>query len=83
MKTSTYTYSREDLKKEILEHARSLRLAPKWAETIAEKTAKNVDVWIEGRGIVTEADIRRIAHQTLKKLSSDIAFVYKNYDKII
>ena len=83
MPQKTYTYSRDALKKEILEHARSLHLAPKWAETIAEKTAKNVDAWIKNRGIVTETDLRRVAHQTLKKLSPDIAFVYKNYDKII
>lgn len=78
-----YTYSRDNLKKEILKHAHSLRLPPKWAETIAEKTATDVDTWLKNRTTVTEDDIRRIAHQTLKKLHPDIAFVFKNYDKII
>lgn len=78
-----YTYSHDKIKQEILLHARSLRLAPKWAETIAEKTATDVDKWIKDRGTVTEDDIRRIAHQTLKKFHPDLAFVYKNYDKII
>ncbi|MDR3297937.1 MAG: hypothetical protein LBT19_00965 [Candidatus Nomurabacteria bacterium] len=78
-----HNYSSQALKKEILIHARSLRLAPKWAETIAEKTATAVEAWIRDREIVTEADIRRTAHKTLKKLHPDLAFVYKNYDKII
>ena len=78
-----YTYSQDKLKKEILLHARSLRLAPKWAETIAEKTATDVDKWLKNRTTVTEDDIRRIAHKTLEKLAPDVAFVFKNYDKII
>ena len=78
-----YTYSRDRLKKEILLHARSLRLAPKWAETIAEKTAADVDKWLKNRTTVTEEDIRRIAHKTLEKLTPDVAFIFKNYDKIL
>lgn len=78
-----HPYSRNNLKKEILQHARSLRLAPAWSETIAEKTATNVDEWLTNRTTVTEEDIRHAAHQTLQKLSPDLAFAYKNYDKII
>lgn len=76
-------YSSERLKKEIMANAKSLNIAEKWAETIANKTAKHVDAWVKGRGVVTESDIRRVACEKLEILSPDIAYIYKNHGKIL
>lgn len=81
--SNPYQYSRSQLETSILETARTLKTPEKWAQTIASRTADSVDAWIEGRGIVTESDIRRIAARKLRELSPDIAFVYQNYDNII
>jgi len=77
------TYSSSALKQQILSDAKSLKIAEKWAETIAEKTVKHVDAWIKNRGTVTEADITRVAHTKLKEYDADLAYIYKNRGKII
>ncbi len=76
-------YSPDDIKSEILFHAKSLRTPVGWAETIADKTAQHVDDWVSGRGSVTDEDLRRIAYEKLKELNPDIAYIYKTYGKII
>ena len=76
-------YSSDKLKAEILALAKSLRLADKWAETIATKTVTHVDKWLEKHTIVTDEDVHRVAYKKLKELSADVAYIYKNRDKII
>ena len=80
---SAKPYSSTALKKQIIADAKSLKIAEKWAETIAEKTVKHVDAWIKGRGTVTEADLNRVAHQKLKTYNADLAYIFKNRGKII
>ena len=82
-KTLQHQYSRQDLEQSILMIAQSLRTPEKWAQVIATSTADAVDDWIGDRGIITEADIQRVAGLKLQELSPDIAFVYQNYDNII
>ena len=77
------TYSSAALKKQIINDAKSLHIAEKWAETIAARTVKHVDAWIKGRSTVTEADINRIAHAKLKELNADLAYIYKNRGRIL
>lgn len=76
-------YSSAALKKQILANAKSLQIAEKWAEAIADQTTKHVDAWIKNRSVVTEADITRIAHQKLETLNSDLAYIFKNRGKIL
>lgn len=76
-------YSSTALKKQILADAKSLKIAEKWAETIANKTAKHTETWLKNRGTVTEADINRIAHKKLKELNADLAYIFKNRGKIL
>jgi hypothetical protein len=76
-------YSNQALRAQILADAKSLHIAEKWAETIANKTVDHVDTWIKDRGTVTEADITRVAYQKLKQYHADLAYIYKNRDKIL
>ena len=83
-KTKTsYEYSSDDIKKSILKHARSIKMAPGWAEKVANIVTEKTDKWIENKEIVTEADLRRQIIKELKILSPDLAFAYQNHDKII
>ena len=78
-----YEYSSQAIKKHILAYAKSQNVPENWAKQIAERVAKATDAWIDNKDIVTEDDLRRIIYKELKVLSPDIAFAYKNRDKII
>jgi hypothetical protein len=82
-KKIVYEYSRRGVKESILRHARSTKVAPGWAEQIAERVASDVDAWIADKDIVTENDLRKKIIKELDVLCPDIAYVYKNHDKII
>jgi len=76
-------YSASALKQQILTDAKSLKIAEKWAETIADQTVKHVDQWIKDRGTITADDLNRVAHKKLKELHPDLAYIYKNRGKIL
>ena len=76
-------YASKSLRQAVLADARALGIAEKWAETIANKTVDHVNKWIKNRGAVTESDIRRVAYKKLQELNPDIAYIYKNRDKIL
>lgn len=82
-KKITYEYSSDGVKRSILRNARSAKVAPGWAKQIADRVTKEVDEWITDKEIVTEADLRKKIIKELETLSPDIAFAYKNHDKII
>ena len=82
-KIVTYEYSHSGVKQSVLRQAKSARLPEGWAEQIAERIAKATDKWIEDKDIVTEKDLEVFICKELEQLDSDIAFAYKNRDKII
>lgn len=82
-KIVTYEYSHSGVKQSILRQAKGLRLPEGWAEQIAERVAKATDKWIADKEIVTEKDLEIFICKELKELNPDIAFAYKNRDKII
>ena len=82
-KIVTYDYSHSGVKQSILRQAKGLRLPEGWAEQIAERVAKATDKWIADKDIVTEIDLEIFICKELKELNPDIAFAYKNRDKII
>ena len=82
-KTITYEYSHSGVKQSILRQAKGVRLPEGWAEQIAERVAKATDKWIEDKDIVTEKDLEVFICKELEQLNPDIAFAYKNRDKII
>lgn len=82
-KLVTYEYSHSGVKQSVLRQAKGLRLPEGWAEQIAERVAKATDKWIADKEIVTEKDLEIFICKELKEVSPDIAFAYKNRDKII
>ena len=78
-----YNYSRNTVKQDIIQYGAGLGLPKGWLEQIAEITTKAVDDWISDKAYVTEDDIRRKVVFELKRLNTDIAYAYENYDKII
>lgn len=79
----SYEYSTDGIKQSILIQAKSLKLPTAWAEQIAERVAEKTDKWIADKGIVTEDDLRKVIVKELDKLNPDLAYAYRNHDKII
>lgn len=82
-KRLTYEYTHDGVKESVLRHAKGARLQEGWAEQVAERVANEVDKWIDDKDTVTEDDLRRYISKTLKEICPDIAFAYRNHDKII
>lgn len=77
------TFSKEDLKKEILKDAKSINLAPGFAATISDKVSDTVEQKVNKLSTITNNDLERIVTTELKKYSADLAYIYHNRDKII
>ena len=82
-KKITYEYSSAGLKKNILTNAKSLHLPEAWAKQIADRVVKNIDKWIADKELITEDDLRKQIVKELKVLEPNLAFAYRNHDKII
>ncbi|MBO4855174.1 hypothetical protein J6X15_03860 [Candidatus Saccharibacteria bacterium] len=82
-KRITYEYTHDGIKESILRHAKALRLPEGWGEQVAERVAKATDKWIDDKDIVTEDDLQNFICKELEEISPDIAFAYRNHDKII
>ena len=76
-------FSREKLVSDIMFEAKVLNRHPGAAKIIAEKVVDEVEKWADAREFITEDDIRRTTSTKLKKYDADLAFIYKNYGKII
>ncbi len=53
------------------------------ANIFAEKIIEDTKRTLKGKTIITENDLTRIITREAKKYNSDLAYVYKNRDKII
>ncbi len=76
-------FSEEDVKVDILNTAKSINMPPGTAESIAEKTTKEVAKWVIGRKIITDDDLNMRIAKELQKYSRDLAYVYQNRGRII
>ena len=64
-------------------NAKSLRIPEAWAKQIADRVVKNIDKWIADKELITEDDLRKQIVKELKVLEPNLAFAYRNHDKII
>ena len=76
-------FSRKKLTDDIMFEAKVLGRHPGAAKIVTEKVADEVEKWAKEREFITEDDIRRTASAKLKKYDEDLAYIYKNYGKII
>ena len=76
-------FSPEELVEELTAESRSLGLPENSVPPIIERALNAVTNWLEGREIITRGDLERVVSSELDKYSPDLAFVYRNRDKII
>ena len=76
-------FSEKKLVEEILREARVLNLHMGAAEVFATKTTAKVKKWAEKRAAFTQDDLDRVTALELEKYNKDLAYVYKNRNKII
>ncbi len=80
---SSFTFSEEKLKADILTEAKKLRIADSTAEVITEKVVASVAKWAAKRTAVTIDDINRRVALEMAKYNGDLSYVYQNRGKII
>ena len=76
-------FSRKKLQEEIMREARVLNMHSGSAEMITEKVTEAVEKWAKKRSTITREDLTRVTGKELEKYDKDLAYVYKNRDKII
>ena len=79
----SYEYNAEGIRSSILQQAKSLKIPSGWAQQIADHVVEKTNKWIADKAIVTEDDLRKIIIKELDKLNADLAYAYRNHDKII
>ena len=77
------TFSRRVLKRDILREAQVVKIAPGSAAAIADIVVEKVAKWADGRGEITEKDLDRVVAEKIRPYSADLAYVFKERDKII
>jgi 2-phosphoglycerate kinase len=82
-KKITYEYSSKGIEQNVIRYAKSQNIPENWAKQIALRVVKATDAWIENKDTVTEDDLRKVIYNEIKILDPDLAFAYKNHDKII
>ena len=82
-KKITYEYSSKGIEQNVMRYARSQNIPENWAKQIAQRVSKATDAWIEDKDTVTEDDLRKVIYKEIKILDPDLAFAYKNHDKIL
>ena len=64
-------------------HAKALGMPSGSTEIFIKKSIAAAEKSLKKRKIITDQDISRTISKELTKYSSNLAYVYKNYDKII
>ena len=77
------TFDEKSLRKELKIHARALGIPIGAAESFIDETLKSLQKSLAQKSLITENDLKRLVYKELKKYHADLAYVYKNRDKII
>lgn len=79
----TKDFDEKELKKLLKIDARAVGIPSGAAEIFIDKTLAETKKQLKTKKIITDKDLERIVAKELKKYNSDLAYVYKNRDKII
>lgn len=77
------TFNEKNLAKELKIDAKALGIPSGAAEIFIEKTLSTAKKQLKSKTIITNNDLIRIIARELKKYNANLAYVYKNRDKII
>lgn len=80
---TTQLFNANQLKKELKIDAKALNIPPGAAQIFIDKVLADTDKALKSKKIITEDDLTRIVVKELKKYHADLAYVYKNRDKIV
>ena len=75
--------SEGEVRKDLLREARAVGMPEGQAKGVADKVVPKLMRWITKREQVTEDDVNRMMAEMVEPYSWDLAYVYKNRDKII
>ncbi|MBR3204345.1 hypothetical protein IKF81_01530 [Candidatus Saccharibacteria bacterium] len=81
--TKDSLFSPEELVEELKQDSKSLGLPEHSTSAIIKRVLESVLIWLENRDIITKSDLERVVSCELDKYSSDLAFLYRNRNKII
>lgn len=71
------------VKKLLKTDARAIGIPSGAADIFIEKTLESTEKQLQQKTIITDKDFIRIVSKELKKYNTDLAYIYKNRDKII
>lgn len=77
------TSTEKHLKTTLRRHAKALGISEGAADSFINLAIDATVKTFKNKEIITERDLTRVLSKELKKYNSDLAYVYKNYDKII
>ncbi len=73
----------KQLKKELKTHARAISIPEGAAQAFVKQTILGVQKNLTQKTTITSQDLTRLVSKELAKYNSDLAYAYKNHDKII
>ena len=71
------------LTKELKIDAKAVGIPSGATEEFIKRTVADATKELEKRSIITEQDLKRVVSKELQKYNADLAYVYRNRDKII
>ena len=79
----TEYFNEKSLIKDLKIDAKALGIPIGAAEVFIDETLKAVKKQLKSKSIITDSDLKRMIINELKKYNADLAYVFKNRDKII
>ena len=76
-------FEERELAEELKRESRSLGIPVGSSEKIIEEVVASVCLWLEKRSLITQDDLERVVSRELDKYNKDLAYIYRNRDKII
>ncbi|MBO7132105.1 hypothetical protein J6V85_02485 [Candidatus Saccharibacteria bacterium] len=76
-------FDEKQIKKTLKIDAKAIDIPSGSADIFIEKTLESVKKQLKNKTIITNKDLERIIAKELKKYNTDLAYIYKNRDKII
>ena len=77
------SFEKSDLIDELRRESKSVGIPAGSAELIIRKVIEGICPWLEERNMITKSDLEWVVSRELDKYNADLAYIYRNRDKII
>ena len=78
-----YELTLKSLKTLFLSYSRAINIPEGAAEDFIKHALSDASKALKNKTVLTDNDLKRVLYKELKKYNADLAYVYKNCDKII